>query len=65
MGAEVAEVDPQFALRGRDGEIMAVYFEQINNILLNEFLKEHMKVKELQATVTQQTEREWRFSLRS
>jgi trimeric autotransporter adhesin len=50
----IAEVDPQLVVRGRDGEIMAVHYEQISNMLLNEFLKEHKKVEELEATVVQQ-----------
>jgi septal ring factor EnvC (AmiA/AmiB activator) len=40
-------------VRGRDGEIMAVHYEQINNMLLNEFLKEHKKVKEQQANIAE------------
>jgi len=54
IAEEVAEADPQLVVRGRDGEIMAVHYEQISNMLLNEFLKEHKKVEELQATVAQQ-----------
>jgi len=54
IAEEVAEVDPQLVVRGRDGEVMAVHYEQINNMLLNEFLKEHRKFEELQATVAQQ-----------
>ena len=54
IAEEVAEVDPQLVVRGRDGEIMAVHYEQINSMLLNEFLKEHKKVEELTATVAQQ-----------
>ena len=54
IAEEVAEVDPQLVVRDRDGEIMAVHYEQINNMLLNEFLKAHKKVEELQATVAQQ-----------
>jgi len=54
IAEEVAAVDPQLVVRGRDGEIMAVHYEQINNMLLNEFLKEHKKVQELTATVAQQ-----------
>src|SRR6267143_3867243 len=49
IAEEVAEVDPQLVVRGRDGEIMAVHYEQISNMLLNEFLKEHKKVEQLQA----------------
>ena len=61
IAEEVAEVDPQLVVHGRDGEIMAVHYEQINNMLLNEFLKEHRKVEaqqaiiaELKSTVAQQ-----------
>ena len=54
IAEEVNEVDPQLVVRGRDGEIMAVHYEQISNMLLNEFLKEHKKVQGLEATVAQQ-----------
>jgi hypothetical protein len=54
IAEEVAEVDPQLVVRGRGGEIMAVHYEQISNMLLNEFLKEHKKVDKLTATVAQQ-----------
>jgi hypothetical protein len=53
IAEEVAQVDPQLVVR-KNGEIMAVHYEQINNMLLNEFLKEHKKVQELQTTVAQQ-----------
>jgi uncharacterized coiled-coil protein SlyX len=53
IAEEVAEVDPQLVVRGRDGEIMAVHYEQINNMLLNEFLKEHKKVEEQRTNITQ------------
>jgi hypothetical protein len=54
IAEEVAEVDPQLVVHGKNGEVTAVHYEQINNMLLNEFLKEHKKVEELQATVAQQ-----------
>ena len=38
----------------KDGEIVTVHYEQINSMLLNEFLKEHKKVQNLEATVAQQ-----------
>jgi hypothetical protein len=53
IAEEVAELDPQLVVRGRDGEIMAVHYEQINNMLLNEFLKEHKKVEVQQATIAE------------
>ena len=38
----------------KNGEIITVRYEQINAMLLNEFLKEHKKVQSLEATVAQQ-----------
>jgi len=49
----VAEVNPDLVLHGKTG-IDTVRYEQINAMLLNEFLKEHKKVEDLQATVAQQ-----------
>jgi trimeric autotransporter adhesin len=54
IAEEVAEVDPHLVVHGKNGEVNAVHYEQINNMLLNEFLKEHKKVEQLQATVAQQ-----------
>ena len=53
IAEEVAEVDPQLVSR-RDGENITVHYEQINAMLLNEFLKEHKKVQALETTVAQQ-----------
>src|SRR6266850_1214065 len=53
IAEEVAEVDPQLVSR-KDGEIVTVHYEQINSMVLNEFLKEHKKVQSLEATVAQQ-----------
>ena len=53
IAEEVAEVDPQLVSR-KNGDIVTVHYEQINNMLLNEFLKEHKKVQNLEATVAQQ-----------
>jgi hypothetical protein len=53
IAEEVAEVDPQLVVR-KDGELVTVRYEQVNSMLLNEFLKEHKKVEELTATVAQQ-----------
>ena len=35
-----------------EGEIYTVRYEAVNAMLLNEFLKEHRKVEEQQATIT-------------
>ena len=54
IAEEVAEVNPGLVVRGKDGEVQTVRYEQINTMLLNEFLKEHKKVEALQATVAEQ-----------
>ena len=54
IAEEVAEVDPKLVVHDKNGEITSVHYEQINSMLLNEFLKEHKKVEELQKTVVQQ-----------
>jgi hypothetical protein len=54
IAEEVAEVDPQLVVHGKNGEVTAVHYEQINNMLLNEFLKEHRKNEEQETTIAQQ-----------
>ncbi len=53
IAEEVAEVNPGLVVRNKKGEIWTVRYEQINAMLLNEFLKEHRKVEEQEATITQ------------
>ena len=61
IAEEVADVYPDLVGRNPKGEPESVRYEQINSMLLNEFLKEHRKVEkqagtiaELTATVAQQ-----------
>jgi hypothetical protein len=58
IAEEVAEVYPDLVGRNPMGEPESVRYEQINAMLLNEFLKEHRKVEDLkkdfQATIAQQ-----------
>jgi len=54
IAEEVAKVAPDLVFRDKDGTVETVRFEQIGSMLLNEFLKEHKKVEELQATVALQ-----------
>ena len=58
IAEEVAEVDPNLAIRNAKGEIETVRYSAINVMLLNEFLKEHKafvaeqdKVKNLEAGI--------------
>jgi methyl-accepting chemotaxis protein len=53
IAEEVAEVDPQLVSR-KNGEIVTVHYEQINSMLLNEFLKEHKKVEEQSCKMREQ-----------
>jgi trimeric autotransporter adhesin len=48
IAEDVAEVAPDLVGRNKQGEPDAVRYEQINAMLLNEFLKEHRKVQELE-----------------
>jgi hypothetical protein len=54
IAEEVAEVNPDLVVKHKDGEVSTVRYEQVNAMLLNEFLKEHNKVEQLQNTVAQQ-----------
>jgi hypothetical protein len=40
--------------RDSDGKVYTVRYEAVNAMLLNEFLKEHRKVQQLEATLLQQ-----------
>ncbi len=53
IAEDVAEVDPDLVVRDKNGEIYTVRYDAVNAMLLNEFLKEHRKVEEQQATITQ------------
>jgi uncharacterized coiled-coil protein SlyX len=52
VAEEVEKVNPDLVVRDDDGEIYTVRYEAVNARLLNEFLKEHRKVEEQQATIT-------------
>jgi Chaperone of endosialidase len=54
VAEEVAKMDPALVLTDREGKPYTVRYEQVNAMLLNEFLKEHRKVEELEANATRQ-----------
>jgi hypothetical protein len=54
IAEEVANVYPDLVGRNPKGEPESVRYDQINAMLLNEFLKEHRKVEQLEATVVRQ-----------
>ena len=47
-------MNPALVLPDKEGKPFSVRYEQVNAMLLNEFLKEHRKVENLEATVAQQ-----------
>ena len=46
-------MDPALVLTDKEGKPYTVRYEQVNAMLLNEFLKEHRKNEEQQATIAQ------------
>ena len=52
IAEEVAEVNPDLVVRDEKGEIYTVRYDAVNAMLLNEFLKEHRKVEEQEATIS-------------
>ena len=54
IAEDVAKVDPSLAVRDGKSQIKSVRYTAVNAMLLNEFLKEHKTVEQLQATVAQQ-----------
>ncbi len=55
VAEEVAGICPDLVLRDGKGEIYSVRYEVVNAMLLNEFLKEHRKIQQQEATMTQLT----------
>ena len=53
IAEDVAKVNPNLVIRDRDGAIKTVRYEAVNAMLLNEFLKEHRKNEEQEATIAQ------------
>ena len=47
IAEEVAEVCPDLVIRDEKGEIQTVRYEQVNAMLLNEFLKQHRRIAEM------------------
>jgi hypothetical protein len=54
VAEEVEKVNPDLVVRDKEGKPYSVRYEQVNAMLLNEFLKEHREVQELKTTVAQQ-----------
>jgi hypothetical protein len=58
VAEQVEKVNPDLVARDADGKVNTVRYEAVNAMLLNEFLKAHRKVQELEkdlrATIAQQ-----------
>ncbi|PYJ26096.1 MAG: hypothetical protein DME91_00430 [Verrucomicrobia bacterium] len=51
IAEEVANMNPDLVVRDENGEIYTVRYDAVNAMLLNEFLKEHRKVEQQEATI--------------
>jgi hypothetical protein len=51
IAEDVAEINPDLVVRDDNGKVYTVRYDAVNAMLLNEFLKEHRKVEEQQATI--------------
>ncbi len=54
VAEQVAKVDSDLVARDAEGKPYTVRYEEVNAMLLNEFLKEHRRVEEQGATIARQ-----------
>jgi hypothetical protein len=57
VAEEVERVNPDLVVHDKEGKPYSVRYDAINAMLLNEFLKEHQKVRQLEHAVAQQRDR--------
>jgi hypothetical protein len=53
VAEDVEKVNPDLIVRDKEGNPYSVRYDQVNAMLLNEFLKEHRKVEQQEATITE------------
>ena len=53
VAEEVEKVNPDLIVRDKEGKPYSVRYDQVNAMLLNEFLKEHKKIEEQQVTIAE------------
>jgi uncharacterized coiled-coil protein SlyX len=53
VAEDVAKVNPDLVILDREGKPYTVRYEEVNAMLLNEFLKEHRTVQEQKATIAE------------
>lgn len=56
VAEEVEAVDPDLVVHDKEGKPYSVRYDQVNAMLLNEFLKAHKKVEKLETTIARQQE---------
>ncbi len=54
VAEEVDKVNPNLVVRDKKGKPYSVRYDQVNAMLLNEFLKEHCRNEEQEATIVHQ-----------
>jgi hypothetical protein len=54
VAEEVEKVNPDLVVRDKEGKPYSVRYDQVNAVLLNEFLKAHQKLEEQGATIAKQ-----------
>ena len=52
IAEDVAKINPDLITRDEQGKPQTVRYEQVNAMLLNEFLKEHRKIEQMQSKLT-------------
>ena len=57
VAEDVAKVNPDLVVRDKEGKPYSVRYDQVNAMLLNEFLKERHQVQDLKAIVAEQQSR--------
>ena len=54
VAEDVEKINPDLVVRDKEGKPYSVRYDQVNAMLLNEFLKEHRKVEQLEANDAEQ-----------
>jgi TfoX/Sxy family transcriptional regulator of competence genes len=54
VAEDVEKVNPELVVHDRDGKPYSVRYDQVNTMLLNEFLKEHRKVEQQARKIAEQ-----------
>ena len=53
VAEQVEKVNPDLIVRDEEGKPYSMRYDQVNAMLLNEFLKEHKKIEEQQVTIAE------------